>query len=385
MKKIVNIVVNTFENDARVYRTAQVGQNFADQVVVLAMHDDQLLEYETQNGIEIRRFKLRTKNLPKAKIFQAIKFIELNVRIILYFIRNRSIELIHAHDLSALPMGFIGKCITKSKLIYDSHELFSSRAMNVPFIKIALKLERILAKRCDEVVTVSESIADVLKLQLDLNSRPLVIRNIPNYLPPLQSGQGKLRKYLGISEDKIVLIYQGGVFLDRGIELLIKAVDTINSENLYLVVLGNGALKSRLLESSGVKDRKNIVFLDAVPHTELHFWTSDANIGVSPIIGKSLSYKYCLPNKLFEYIRAGLPVIVSDLPDMSALVEKHNVGFIFKENNLEDLVHKIQLFLSDRSLLDEYSKNSFIAAEVLNWEVEKEMLSDKYQDLLQLD
>lgn len=381
MNKIVNIVVNTFENDARVYRTAQVGKVYSDKVVVLALCEGHLEEVEEQDGVVIHRIKLSSRKLPKSRFFQAIKFIEFNIKAILFLRRNK-FTLIHAHDLTALPAAYFGSLYRKCKLVYDSHELFSSRATNVPFIKFGLKVEKFLAIKCDSVITVSESIADVLKDQFNLKKRPLVIRNIPDYIPPISKGEGKLRNYLNVSGDKFILLYQGGVFLDRGIELLIQAVDKINNDNIYLVILGNGTLKENLLASSGVKDRGNIVFLDAVPHKELHYWTSDANVGVSPIVGRSLSYRYCLPNKLFEYIRAGLPVIVSDLPDMKCLVEENNVGLIFEENNVEDLIVKIQQLYKDSSLLNKFSNNSREVAKSLNWGVEKNKLISEYEKVL---
>lgn len=380
-KRVVNIVLNSFENDARVFRTAQLGKSLVDGVTVLALHESNLKEKETVEGIEVVRLKLTSRNLPKRSFFQLFKFLEFNLRVLFYLIKLKP-TVVHAHDLSTLPIGFIYKLISKAKLIYDSHELFLSRSSKVPFIKQALFLEKYMAKKSNLVITVSESIADILQEEYKLSVRPLVIRNVPNYLE-IDKSKCVLRKRLGLETKQFVLIYQGGVQLDRGIELLIKAVDVISNPNITLVIIGNGHLREKLLKSAGVStNANNIIFQEAVPHKELHYWTMDGDIGLSPIIGKSLSYKYCLPNKVFEYVRAGLPLLVSDLPDMKRTVEKYGVGICFKENDLDDLVININKLYNDSDLRSQLRQNSELAAKTLNWETESEILKRCYLDLI---
>jgi glycosyltransferase involved in cell wall biosynthesis len=153
----------------------------------------------------------------------------------------------------------------------------------------------------------------------------------------------------------------------------------VSHPSALLVMLGDGPLLINLhdqAESLGIKDK--VYFHPAVPQTYLYQWTQDATLGVSPIESLCLSYNLCLPNKLFEYIQAELPVLVTDLPEMKRLVNHYGLGEVFPDGDASTLAKKIDLMLMDASLIDRYRNAAKNAARELNWDIEKKQLFMAY-------
>lgn len=165
------------------------------------------------------------------------------------------------------------------------------------------------------ILVVSESIADWYKEEYKID-RPSVVLNAPNRRK-LKSNNYFCQQ-LDIREDQIILLYQGGLALGRGVHLILDAFKARGDDKLVVVFMGYGLLEADIIAAA--KQHKNIYFFPAVSPRIVLEYTSSADLGISLIENTCLSYYYCMPNKIFEYAMAGLPVLVSNMKDMSKLV-----------------------------------------------------------------
>ncbi|MBM7661614.1 glycosyltransferase involved in cell wall biosynthesis [Bacillus mesophilus] len=379
MKKIASIVLNNFVNDSRVLKECVTLQNDGNDVTVIALHEGDLKEYEEVNGIKVYRIKLKTRNLPKNLIGQIIKYVELSYKILKKL--TGKIDIVHCNDLMPLPISVAMKLLTngKTKIVYDAHE-FQTETQKLQGKTLRKKLatitETILITKVDKVITVSEGIAKEYEKRYTIK-KPELVLNCPNYYEV--SKTNKFRELFGIREDQKILLYQGALATGRGIEKLVEAMKELQKErdDVVLVFMGMGHLKDFVKNEAQLN--KNIHFLDAVPPSEVLDYTVSADIGVSLIENSCLNYYYSLPNKVFEYIMSGLPVIVSDLPEMKRIVEENNCG-VAVEISTEGFKESISNLLEED--LNAYKKNSLAAAKKYNWEIQEQVLLNLYRDLL---
>ncbi len=199
----------------------------------------------------------------------------------------------------------------------------------------------------------------------------VVVRNLPKYINEIKPID--LRTKLGIpNEDKIIL-YQGVILEGRGILYLINILDKI--ENAHFVVIGDGEFRKNFEDETKKLEIKNKVhFMGVVNHEELLNYTAAADIGVALIENISISYYYALPNKLFEYIMAGVPILASKLPQMEKVILKYGVGKCVEMGNEAEVVKVLNEMLSNDVMLTAYSGNCKNAAKELNWEAEFEKI-----------
>ncbi|WP_102400024.1 glycosyltransferase family 4 protein [Haloimpatiens massiliensis] len=388
MSKVLMIVQNDFVNDSRIIKEASILAKNGYDVKVLALHNNDLLEQECIQGFKVKRIKLYTRNrLGKNEFIQAIKYLEFKKKCkeeALSFLP----DIVHCHDVYTLPIGEeIVKKIRKIKnvkFVYDSHELWPEASNNLSMPKILLNIQNMIEgkiiRKCDKVITVSESIVNYLKEKYNLGEYPVLLRNIP-YKHSSIENRKLFHKELNIEENKKIVIYQGVIGSGRGIENLIKAMKYTN-ENIVLVLLGNG---------NKVDEYKNIViknelqnkiyFHEAVDPSVLIKYTSSADLGMSMIMNICLSYYYSLPNKMFEYIQSEIPVICSNYPDMSEIISKYNVGEVANADSYNDIAESINKILSDEDICQIYKNNCKLAKKQLNWEEESKKLINLYNEL----
>lgn len=289
-------------------------------------------------------------------------------------------DIYHAHDLNTLIPAYWAAKKTHAKTVYDSHELFTEiqtwGRIERYFYR---KLEAFIIKRVDKVITINNSIAGELVERYHIEY-PQVIVNCP---PPLKQGEANaydsvLRNAAGISLDKRLVLYQGGVTQYRGLEELIEAF-TYLDESFCLVFMGYGKIRDELeviVYSKGLNNR--IKFLPAVPQKELLKYTSSADLGVIPYKPVSLNNYYTLPNKLFEYINAGIPIIASDLPELRRIIKGYDIGYLFDPYKSESIADAIKYVFSDKERYAAIKANTSKAASEYNWNKESKKLLECY-------
>jgi len=296
-------------------------------------------------------------------------YAEFNTRLFWMLLFERK-NLLYANDLDTLLSNFLAAKISNTPLVYDSHEYFTEvpELQNRSFVKSFWeKLEAAIFPRLKHVITVNDKLAEIYSEKYDVDVT--AIRNVPEILQAdnFEKIEGKVEK--GNRESKGVLIYQGALNMGRGIELMIDCMEFL--PDVELLIVGGGDISEAL--KIRVEDRKlgnSIRFLGRLSPKNLKKLTATASLGFSLEEDLGLNYRYALPNKIFDYIHAGIPVIVSDLPIMSKLVLKTGVGEILKERNpraLADLVSKVI------SKNESYRKNLDNAARKFSWNQEKKV------------
>jgi glycosyltransferase involved in cell wall biosynthesis len=299
-------------------------------------------------------------------------------------IRAQRPDVVHAHDAAMLLPGLVGARLTGARLVYDSHEL----ATSVPYRDRAwawfvASIERLGIRRAAFVITVSDGIADELVKRYRLRRRPVVLRNVSalDDVPGGVSGGG-LRDHLADGGPAAIVLHQGAPAVDRGCEALIEALCHLPPE-VHVVFLGSGepafaAELADLARRLGVEDRVRRV--ESVGLGGLLAWTREADVGVALLEDTCLNHRLALPNKLFEYIAAGVPVVVSDLPELRRIVNHYNIGWTATPGDARAIAQAIGQALDERGD-PRLRENLERAGAELRWSQESRRLTAVYEML----
>jgi glycogen synthase len=251
------------------------------------------------------------------------------------------LDVVHANDFDTLPAGWLVARRRGVRLVYDAHEVYADQEPGTPLVYRGLVrlLEGPLARRADAVVTVSEPIADELERTLRLASRPLVALNCPPRVEvePAPRGDGPLRA-----------IYQGAMGPGRLLEDLLVAAEHAPEVELTLRVAGADPAALR----AATRHLPNVVVAEPAPPDRLVEALAGFHVGL--IINRPLTRndELVFPNKLFEYLMAGLAVAVPRLPGMTPLVEGENVGLTYEPSRPEELGRALATLGDDRARLE---------------------------------
>ena len=292
-----------------------------------------------------------------------------NIRLFLFLLFRRKIDILVANDLDTLPANFLVSKIRGLSLVYDSHEYFTEVPELINREKTRnfwLRIEKFILPRLQFAYTVSQHIADIYNCNYGTGFE--VIHNYPvRKKSPISFNLPFI-----IGGDKI-LLYQGAVNVGRGLELLIDVVEGM--ENVIFVIAGDGDIRESLEKTVKLKKLENKVFLiGKIPFEQLHGLTQKAHAGVSLEEDLGLNYRFALPNKLFDYIQAGIPVLVSSLPEMKKVVEKYKIGIIAENREKEQIRTLLDLLLFDEMKRAMWKKGLEQAAKDLCWENEESRL-----------
>ncbi|HEX6665103.1 MAG TPA: glycosyltransferase family 4 protein [Solirubrobacterales bacterium] len=289
-------------------------------------------------------------------------------------------DAVHAHDAAMLLPGLLVARNSGAKLVYDSHEL----ATGVPYRRgawptVVAGAERLGAPRADAVIAVSDGIAAKLTERYGLRRPPSVIRNLPDLPPPGAAPAPDLRRELGI-DDAPLLLHQGAVAAGRGGEVLLQALRLLPDSHL-LFLGGQGPYAEglrRFAAQCDVGERAH--FLDPVAPAALLSHTAQADVGISLLEDSCENHRLALPNKLFEYVAAGLPVVVSDLPEAGRLVRERGIGWCANPADAGSVALALREALAQRN--DEGLRTRLaLTASELTWGNEKRRLTAVYAEL----
>jgi len=357
-----------------------------------AYHDSRvvnLIESLNQLGIETKTisFDWKTKNF-KTQVgsITVYRLDKSNSSIIYYFnflfllIRDLlkiKANFYFAEDIYTLPIVYFFAKKNKAKIFYNSREIYAHLAglRNKNYVqKIIAKIESNFIKKVDLVLVTGNMDAEFLTESYSI-SNLFVLRNLPKYVKEIS--KINIRKKLNISSSEKIILYQGVLLEGRGIEKLIDIIDKV--PNSHLVLIGDGEFRDKFENKAKNSVSANrIHFVGAVNHSELLKYTASADIGLAIIENISISYYYALPNKLFEYIMAGIPVLSSNLPQMKKIIDEYNVGKYVDPEKDEELKATLNEMLQDDDQIERYKINCRTAARKLNWEEE----FNKFKDFL---
>lgn len=329
----LHIYPSSITHENRILRaTTSIAKNFKRKVIIFGTHEVGLKKREKLNDKnEIWRLTNRKKNQNSfEKLFFMLKFY-LDVIISSNGLR---VQTINIHSLSLLPLGFILKVLNNSYLIYDTHELETETHQLKGFRKKLSKLmESCLINYVDGCVFVNKSIEIWYKEQYGPKiKKSCVIENTPNFFKI--EDNDLFREKFKIKKNTKIFLYQGSLSHGRGVEQMISFFKH-TEKNICLVLMGFGPLVE-LCQAASIESNR-IFYHKAVDPTILNKYTTSADFGINLIDPICLSYKLCLPNKFFEYIFSGLPVISSDLTEVQNIFKNYNLGVISKSLMVPDI------------------------------------------------
>ncbi len=367
MKRAIVSVINDLSTDQRVDKVCKTLTKAGYDVLLVGRRK------KDSRNLEERLYKTHRMNLLFEK--EAIFYAEFNIRLFFFLLFNKT-SLLIANDLDTLLPNFLISNLKRIPLVYDSHEYFTEvpELINNNFARnIWLKIENIIFPRLKHVFTVNQSIAEIYKTKYNVNVN--IVRNIPLRK---ENQIIKSRKELGLDENKSIILLQGaGINIDRGVEELVEAMQYM--ENILLLIIGDGDVINDLKNlTEKLKIQHKVEFIKRIPYQELIHYTANADLGLSLDKDTNLNYRYSLPNKLFDYINAGIPVLVSDLPEVKRIVTEYNVGEILFSHKPEDIAEKIRNMLKNKDKIAEYKTNTQKASLVLCWENEEKELLKVY-------
>jgi glycosyltransferase involved in cell wall biosynthesis len=292
-------------------------------------------------------------------------------------------DLVHAMAYMGIPIGLDLGRRDGAAVVYDARDIYVDAA-NVarlpgPARRVFSAVERRWARRASRVATVNEPYAEVMERRFGV-VRPLIVMNC-SYRRDLPAGPPRLfHERLGLDPAARVVLYQGGLSRDRGIEQLIEAVPALPSDTI-LALLGYGLLQDELERRAREPDLAGRLFvLPAVPPDELLDWVGSADVVAMPIQPSTLNHRLTTPNKLFEAMAAGVPVVASDLPGMAGIVRETGCGVLCDPTSPTAIAAAVRSIL-DASLPERaaYRERAIAAAHGrYSWEAQVEILLAEY-------
>ena len=265
------------------------------------------------------------------------------------------------------PANYLVAALKQIPLVYDSHEYFTGvpELQHRPFVRgIWERIEKIVLPKLAQMYTVNHSIAELYRKQYNMNIQ--VVRNVPYLLA------AETAPFLYPAGRKIV-IYQGsGININRGAEELVLSTKYLRPEAYCLWIIGSGDVFENLkilARENEVDDR--IIFIDKVPFRKLRAFTAQAHLGLSFDKPTNLNYLYSLPNKLFDYIHAGIPVLCTALPEIKAIVDAYGLGSYIGSHEPEHIASRIRAAFADPEEYLTWKKNTVAASKDLCWQHEK--------------
>ncbi len=347
-----------------------------DNIILVGIWNKGLSKFEKiDKKRSIIRIKLFTQILGSSIFSRMIQNFEWMIKIIFKFI-NKDIILINIHNLSVLPLAFVFKVFKKIKIIYDTHELETERnGWGILRKKISKIIELIFIKFIDYTLVVSPIIEKWYKEKYKIKAYTII--NVPKLS---KNHKSKIfHKIFNLSEDKIIFLYQGDFSKGRGLESLINIFKNNFFENKIIIFMGHGYYQKQIIELSRINNQ--IFYHPPVDPKILLRYTSSANVGLCLIENTCLSYYYSLPNKFFEYSMAKIPVIVSDLLLLKEITIKNKIGYVVKNNTLEEsLIRLIQSIKKED--LKSFEENLIKFTKKYNWEIEEKKLLTLYNKLI---
>ncbi len=330
-------------------------------------------------------------------------YAECNVRLLLWLLRRR-MEIVWANDTDTLMGCYVATrvknlCLRlrgakgeRVRLVMDAHELFPE----VPELigrervkRVWEWIEKRMMPKCDARLTVCQSIADYYRKRYGVEMT--VVRNVGKR--KVESGKwktesgewkvesGKWKTESGeweVERGKRMLLYQGAVNKGRGVDWAIDALEWL--DDCELVVAGGGDLLEEMKDyAAGKPWAERIRFLGRLMPEELERLTARASVGLVMLEDMGLSYHFALPNRIGDFVAAGVPMVVSDLPEMSRVVREYGVGEVIEEPRDERYETRVKGLAEavERVLAREWTEADFEAARRdMDWEKEKRKLME---------
>ncbi len=370
-KKVIISVTSDLVTDQRVHRAASTLKESGYKVLVIGRR--------LPNSQELPGKKYRCKRFSlwfhKGPLFYAT----FNIRLFRFLLFTKT-DILLSNDLDTLPANFLVSKLKRIPLVYDSHEYYTGvpELVNRPKVQRFWKrIESFMLPRLRYAYTVNESIARLYKEEYGIEFES--IRNVPEPKRYAPRDRDLLRRDLNLPIDKKIVLLQGaGINIQRGAEEAVQAMQYL--ENTVLLIVGGGDVMpvlKKLVAEYQLGDK--VRFEGKKAPSDLVLYTESADLGLSLDKDTNLNYRYSLPNKLFDYINAGIPVLASNLPEVRKIVEGYDIGRIAESHDPKYLAGLISEMLSDTAGATAMKSQLEKAASELNWDRERQKLIDLFK------
>lgn len=284
-----------------------------------------------------------------------------------------------SNDLDTLLPNFLAARIRGKRLVYDTHEFFTEvpELVQRPRVRaVWLAIERWIFPKLRTVITVNQSIADAYKQRYGKELH--VVRNIPM---PRELGLLPSREALDLPADKPILVLQGsGINVDRGAEEAVLAMQSL--PDCLLLIIGGGdawPVLQRLVNEHALEDRVRL--MGKMPYARMMDYTRNADLGLTLDKDTNLNYRFSLPNKLFDYMHAGIPVLATDLPEVAAIVRGNDCGVVLPKADPTAIAQAVRILMDDPERCAVLRRNATFAARKLDGAQEAAKLQSILEDL----
>jgi glycosyltransferase involved in cell wall biosynthesis len=285
--------------------------------------------------------------------------------------------------LPVLPAATYASKLKNIPLIYDAHELYPEQAIFPEERRAFYSLvEKEFIQYPDLVITVNTSIAQEMASRYNI-IKPEVILNAVDAPEVFDINQkyNYFRENLPITQEQKIVLFQGGYSPNRNLELFVKSATHIQDESIVLVLMGFGDF-GKELEAIAKEDKtinKKVFFFPAVDQSVLLEYSASADVGIIPYPHIDLNSYYCTPNKLFEFIQAGLPMIANDSPELNRFVKENKIGYSKRIETEQDIAQMIDTYFQEKT---DYKRAITEARNKINWKEEEKTFIELMQEVL---
>lgn len=368
-KRIVASVISDLATDQRVQRICNSLQQMGFDVHVIAR--------QFNNSLPLQQYSFSAERIHCIFRKGFLQYAEFNAKLFFRLLRQKK-DLLLSNDLDTLLPNFLISRLQKKNIVYDTHEYFVGVAelRNSPFKKwVWQKIEGIIFPKLKTVYTVNESIREIYGKQYNIDLG--VIRNVPvtlnvDAVPMPDDWKAK----------KLLMLQGGGINKGRGGLETLEAMKYLPDE--YLLIMIGGGTEWEEIKQKRVEwqlEGKCQMIGRMLPN-ELKAYTKLAWAGISPDKKDDMNYLYVLPNKIFDYIHAGVPIIASDNPEVKSIVEKYNCGKLIANVSAQEIANAVLNLAKDSIAYNSLKQNCAPAAKELCWEKESEKLAEIYKQYL---
>ncbi len=368
--RICHITINNIELERRIFNQIETARISGYKVLVIAPGKPGDRHRERAKGFVLWRI------ISRFHTGGPLKYIVFNFKLFFYLLFT-PIKIIHCHDLWPLPAAALASLLKNSSLIYDAHEYNSGLKIfnNRPIRKqIWMILEWLAIPLVDILVTVSHPLGELYQKRYPQLKKVRIIRNLPKFeIPQVLDNLKIVRK-----DNEKIILFHGHFKPGRGLENLVISIKRMNDVRLFLV--GGGELKSKLQQLvNKLEIRNQVNFIDYINKDYLVSYAAQADIGVVLFEPTSINYSFALPNKLFEYIMAGLPVLASNIQTFEYYIKKYKIGKTVDPAKSELIAEILTQMINDIEQIKTWKNNCLLASKELNWENESKKMAGIYE------
>jgi len=366
-KKVIVSVTNDLVTDQRVDKVCRTLGSLGFVVTLVGRRKTDSTNLDTRT-YQTHRMRLLWE---KGPLFYA----EYNLRLFFYLLGN-DVQLLVSNDLDTLLPNYLIHRLCRKPLVYDSHEYYTETPELVSRKRVQhiwKAIERSIFPKLTDIFTVNESIAALYEKEYNIKLN--VVRNVP---PLVETPVTETRSSLGLPSGKHIIMMQGaGINIQRGAEEALEAMQYL--DDCVLLIVGGGDVLDLLRKKTielGLSDK--VIFVPKQPYLRLREYSANADIGLTIDKDTNMNYRFSLPNKLFDYIHSGLPVLASRLPEICRILEQYHVGTFIENHDPQHIAHQISLMVNDPEQMARWKASALLASHELNWQHEEKVLIQVY-------